>query len=165
MMQPWHDFFIMVGGGAAALAGLVFVALSINLGTIVADPTHKNRAIGTLTGFSAVFIICGFALIADQEARWFGIEWFLVSCTALYIYVRGIFRAAKSGASWFGVTNVRVTAGVAGYAGQIVGALMLAMGYSVGIYVASIAMVLAFASLVSGAWLLMVGAHEGQSGH
>jgi hypothetical protein len=31
--QPaeWHYFFLMIGGGAAALAGLVFVAMSINL--------------------------------------------------------------------------------------------------------------------------------------
>jgi hypothetical protein len=29
--EQWHDFFVMVGGAAAALAGLVFVALSLNL--------------------------------------------------------------------------------------------------------------------------------------
>jgi len=40
--EQWHDFFIMVGGGAAALAGLVFVAMSINLTTIAQDPTHKT---------------------------------------------------------------------------------------------------------------------------
>lgn len=159
-MQPWHDFFVMVGGGAAALAGLVFVALSINLGTIVQDPTHKNRAIGTLTGFTAVFMICGFALIGGQPLQWFGVEWFVLSFAALYIYLRGVFRAKRG--SWFGVTNVRVFVGVAGFLAQLAGSLMLALGYSVGLYVASIAMVLAFSSLVSGAWLLVVGAHEGQ---
>jgi hypothetical protein len=30
-MELWYDFFLMVGGGSAALAGLVFVAMSINL--------------------------------------------------------------------------------------------------------------------------------------
>jgi hypothetical protein len=29
MIDKWHDFFIMVGGGAAALTGLVFVAMSL----------------------------------------------------------------------------------------------------------------------------------------
>ncbi len=29
MIDQWHDFFIMVVGGAAALTGLVFVAMSL----------------------------------------------------------------------------------------------------------------------------------------
>jgi hypothetical protein len=31
--EQWHDLFVMVGGGAATLAGLVFVAMSLNLAT------------------------------------------------------------------------------------------------------------------------------------
>ena len=40
----WHDFFLMTGGGAAALAGLVFVAMSINLDVVAQDATHRYRA-------------------------------------------------------------------------------------------------------------------------
>jgi hypothetical protein len=29
--EEWHDFFVMLGGAAAVLTGLVFVALSLNL--------------------------------------------------------------------------------------------------------------------------------------
>jgi hypothetical protein len=32
--ELWYDFFVKVGGAVAALTGLVFVALSINLTTI-----------------------------------------------------------------------------------------------------------------------------------
>jgi hypothetical protein len=35
----WHNFFIMVGGGAAVLTGLVFVALSLNVMVIAQDAT------------------------------------------------------------------------------------------------------------------------------
>src|SRR6266498_5943032 len=48
--DQWHDFFITVGGGAAALTGLVFVAMSLNVAVIAQDATHRYRAIGTLTG-------------------------------------------------------------------------------------------------------------------
>ena len=71
-IDAWHDFFLMVGGGAAALAGLVFVAMSINLKVIIQDGTHKNRAIATLAGYTAVFMICAFALIAEQPYLWLG---------------------------------------------------------------------------------------------
>src|SRR5436309_2531217 len=104
----WHDFFLMVGGGAAALAGLVFVAMSINLKTIVQDGTHKNRAIATLVGYTAVFMVCAFALIAEQPYRWFGVEWLIISAVAVYIYVRGLVRVQERGGSGFGSSSLRI---------------------------------------------------------
>ena len=51
--DQWHDFFLMVGGAPAALTGLVFVTLSLNLEVVVWDAMHRYRAIGT-----------------DDELRW-----------------------------------------------------------------------------------------------
>jgi hypothetical protein len=70
--EQWHDFLLMVGGGAAALAGLVFVAMSLNLAVILQDPTHRFRAIGTLAGFVSVFTICALVLMGGSESsgRW-----------------------------------------------------------------------------------------------
>jgi hypothetical protein len=64
-IDQWYNFFLMVGGGAADLAGLVFIAMLINLSIIIRDATHKNPAIATLTGFTAVFMICAFASIGN----------------------------------------------------------------------------------------------------
>lgn len=64
MLDQWTDFFVMVGGGAAGLAGLIFVA--INPERIVRNTTHKNRAINMLSGFSAIFIACSLALLGGQ---------------------------------------------------------------------------------------------------
>ena len=71
MLDQWNNYFLMVGGGAAALAGLIFVAMSINLGVVVQDTTHRNRAINMLSGFTAVFMACSLALLGKQspEAR------------------------------------------------------------------------------------------------
>ncbi len=52
----WHDFFLMVGGGAAALTGLVFVAMSLHLDQIALNAAHRHRARTVLTGLTAVFI-------------------------------------------------------------------------------------------------------------
>jgi hypothetical protein len=37
-MDEWHDFFLAQAGAAGGLAGLVFVAVSINLQEIVSEP-------------------------------------------------------------------------------------------------------------------------------
>src|SRR4051812_14443829 len=97
--EQWNDFFIMVGGGAAALAGLVFVAISINLEIVTNNIMHKSRAIGTLAGFAAVFMICAFALIGNQSYIAIGIEWLLAAAFAAYFYYRGIVRSLRKGVS------------------------------------------------------------------
>ena len=53
--SAWRDYFVMVGGGSAALAGLVFVAMTLHLDDIVHHPVHRHRARTILTGFTAVF--------------------------------------------------------------------------------------------------------------
>ena len=159
-IDQWQNFFVMVGGGAAALAGLVFIAMSINLSIITRDATHKNRAIATLTGFTAVFMICGFALIGNQNYQWIGVEWLAVSLVPTITYIRVYIRATKIGRSSVGLSIGRFIAGTTCYVTQIVGSVLLMSGYAAGLYVASVAMVLSFAFFISGAWLLIIGVYE-----
>jgi hypothetical protein len=156
-LDSWHDFFLMVGGGSAALAGLVFVAMSLNLGAIVEDETHKHRAIGTLTGFTAAFAICALALMGGQGHVGVGLEWLLIATASAYVYVSGYVQAIRRGGSQVALGGVRLVAGTALHALHILGAALLAPGYLAGLYLASTAMVALSAYLVSGAWLLLVG--------
>ncbi len=100
--DQWHDFFITVGGGAAALTGLVFVAMSLNVAVIAQDPTHRYRAIGTLTGFTAAFVICSLAVMGGQDHRGVGIEWLVVATVAGAVYVYGYVQAIRVGESAVG---------------------------------------------------------------
>jgi len=159
--QPdqWHDFFITVGGGAAGLAGLVFVAMSINLDTIVQDPTHRYRAIGTLAGFTAVFMICALALMGAQNHFTVGIEWLVISSIAGIIYVNGYIQAIRTGGSPAGLSVARLAFGTFSYLVEIVGSIILISNHILGLYIAGVAMVLNFGLMISGAWLLIVRAH------
>src|SRR5580693_5660717 len=123
--EQWHDFFVMVGGGAAALAGLVFVAMSVNLTTIAQDLTHKNRAVATLIGFTAVFMICAFALIGDQNYQWIGVEWLVVSLVPTITYIRVYIKARKMGRSSVGLSTGRFIQGTTCYIAQIIGSGLL----------------------------------------
>ncbi len=123
--DQWHGFLVMVGGGAAALTGLVFVALSLNLESIAKDATHRYRAIGTLAGFTAAFIVCALVLMGNQNHLTVGIEWLAISTIAAVFYVYGYIQALKIGRSSAGLRLNRLVGGTACYIAEIVGAILL----------------------------------------
>jgi hypothetical protein len=163
--QPaeWHDFFVVTGGGAAALAGLVFVAMSINLDVVAPNSTHRGRAINMLTGFTAAFAICALALMGGQSHQAVGTEWFVVATVALLIYVRNYVQAAKRGGIKSELRPDRLAVGVTCYVTQAGGALVLILGYVEGLYVAAVGLIVLFSLVISGAWLLLLALHQDRS--
>jgi hypothetical protein len=158
--DQWHDFFLMVGGAAAALTGLVFVALSLDLGVVMSDATHRYRAIGTLTNFAGIFVVCALALMGGQNHVAIGTEWLVVSSTAGAVYVTGYLRARTSGGSQTTLSVLRTVSGTGFYGAQVVGSIVLLAGATAGLYIAAVAMVVLAAYSVSGAWLLLVGVQQ-----
>jgi hypothetical protein len=153
----WNGFFQLVGASAAALTGLIFVSMSLNLQAIIQDANHRNRAICNLTGFIHVFLICALAIIGGQNHQAVGVEWLVLAGVAEIIYINGYIQARKGGRSSFGLGIQRLALGVACYMAEMVGAMILILGHITGIYVASVAMMSNIIFFISGAWLIMVG--------
>jgi hypothetical protein len=157
MPEQWSNFFVMVGGGAAALAGLIFVAMSINHEIIFKNTTHRNRAINMLSGFTAIFMASGLALIGNQSPTMLGVAWLILWVIATVIFIRGYVIALRSGMSYIGLNAPRLVGGTICYLAEVISAIFLILGYGSGFYIAAIAIIVLFAFLISGAWLLMMG--------
>ena len=160
MLDQWSNFFVMVGGGAAGLAGLIFVAISINPERIGRNTTHKNRAINMLSGFSAIFMACSLALLGGQYLPALGFEWLFLWLIATFIFVRGYVVAIMSGMSSIGLTPPRLAGGTVCYLAEVTGAIFLILGRGIGLYIAALGTIVLFAFLISGAWLLIIGIYE-----
>jgi hypothetical protein len=163
MPDQWNNFFLMVGGGAAALAGLIFVAISINPEIIIRHTTHKNRAVNMLTGFTAVFMASSFALVGNQGLGMLGLEWLVLWVIATAIFIRGYAVALRSGASSIGLTVPRLAGGTMCYLAEVLAAILLILGHGAGLHIAAIAIIVLFGFLISGGWLLIIGIYEDQA--
>lgn len=155
MYDPiWRDYFVMVGGGAAALTGLIFVAMTLNLQAIVNHPVHRYRARTILTGLTAVFLRCGLVLMGGQSRQAIAVEIILVLVVVevvLYRGVRSAFLAADRG------VLLRALGSFACLVTEQLGAVVFFLAGSWGLNIVAVGMLASFVFMVSGAWLLLVG--------
>ena len=72
--ELWHDLFAMSGGAAAALAGLIFVAVSLNHEAILEVPALPALAARTLSILIGLLLLSLVALVPGQSRVVLGIE-------------------------------------------------------------------------------------------
>jgi modulator of FtsH protease len=68
----WNDFCIAILGAAAALSGLLFASVSINIERIMADTRLPARAGQTLILFVTPFVLSTCVLISASAQRRIG---------------------------------------------------------------------------------------------
>jgi hypothetical protein len=156
----WHDYFVMVGAGAATLAGLVFVAMTLHLDEIVRHPVHRHRARTILTGLTAVFIRCGLVLMGGQSRQAIALEIIAVLVVVEVILYRSTIEAFLAADR---VVLLRAVGSFATLVVEQLGAAIFFLGGIWGLYVVGLGMMASFVFMVSGAWLLLVGVEASQA--
>jgi len=160
-VAAWHDFFVAAAGAAAALSGLIFVAVSINLRTIL----DQEKAAGSsyLTGralesLAALLVVLGISLVGlDPSVSRVAFAAVLLTCAA------GSGISPVRAALGYRSTHVKPTAYslrmflagllVAGYA--TAGATLLARAGG-GLHWLPFSFILAVTVAASNAWILLV---------
>jgi tetrahydromethanopterin S-methyltransferase subunit D len=88
LTAEWTDFSVAVVGASAALTGLLFVAVSINIEQILAVDALAGRALSTMILFVVPLLVGILVLVPDQSPAAFGLE------------LRGTGMAAGGGLLW-----------------------------------------------------------------
>ncbi len=86
--SEWTDLFVATAGATAALAGLLFVAVSINLERILGEEGLPDRALETVLFLVGVLIVSILALIPGQSAAVLGLELLVVGIVLAFAVIR-----------------------------------------------------------------------------
>ena len=149
--EPWHDLAVATVGAAAALAGLLFVAVSLNVERILKGRWLPRRAAQTLGLLTSLLLVTLFVLAPGQSRIALGIE--IAAIGALLAVAAIRYPAAserQSGGLW--APGVIVIPSVL----MLVAGVSLAVEHGGGLYWLLAALVCGFIGAVINAWVLLV---------
>lgn len=159
--QSWQNFYVMSGGAAAALTGLLFVAMSIHARAIIAHPLWGGRALGTLISLLSQLVLAGIVLVPGQSTMVVGIE---VELVAIFLGVSSgvtVYRSRRALAERPALQIV-----LEGVGASIWIVLFLASGISLilqaggGYYILALVMLFMFGWNVYISWVLITQVSE-----
>lgn len=149
----WENFFVAEAGAAAAFAGLLFVAVSINLARILSLPHLPARAAETFIALLALLSVAMLGLVPGQSAAALGVELAAVGVAVIASSSIAQFRARRSEHFYLGMRILSNQVPAAFFVGA--GASLLA-GSGGGLLWVAPGTLMGFAGVGLNAWVLLV---------
>ena len=154
----WRDFFGACAGASAALAGLIFVALSVNIARILEFEHLPARAAAAM-GALMLILTASLATLAPQPSWALGVEVMVLTVLAWLMQVGSARDSSKASLKYGRPPREHVSEIVLGQvqmAPFAIGAGLLIAGYDVGFYCLAGGAVAIFILAVVNAWVLLV---------
>jgi hypothetical protein len=156
--QPaqWHDLFVATAGAAAALTGLIFVAVSINLSLILKLPSLPPRARETLSVALGLLLLSVFVLVPGQSLALLGTELLALGVMLAASLLRTRLRLPRRADEPLIWTTVPIAVVLVATLPMVAAGISLLVGGGGGLYWLVPALVLGFAGVLLNAWILLV---------
>lgn len=155
-LADWSELFVATAGAAAALAGLIIVAMSVNIETIVSEPSLPSRAGATIASLILVVVVTIAGLIPEIGSGAMGWVTLAFSLVALGFALDSAIRLARLPGQPELARLVKGAVMIVPLAGFVTGAVILITGDGAGMYFVAAGILLVFVSSVLNAWVLLV---------
>ncbi len=156
--NDWSNFCLGELGAAAALAGLLFVSVSVNQARILQLGRMADRGLEALVMLLQVVAVASLPLIPGQPIRLLGGEIFAVAAIVLlvairlqYTYLRGLETQYRSITKRMVMLNRLAVAMIA-----LAGLMLLLRGDGVGMYLLPPGILLSFFAAGANSWVLLI---------
>jgi hypothetical protein len=157
-LEAWSNFSLGELGAAAALAGLLFVSLSVNLDRIIELGRMADRGLEALVLLFLVIVVMSLSLMPAQAIRLLGAEIAAAGVAAMAVIVllqRGylrhldqVYRPRSTLVAWLNRAAVGVVA--------LAGLLLVSRGDTAGLYLLAPGALLCFLGAGVNAWVLLI---------
>ena len=154
--SEWTDLFVASAGASAALAGLVFVAVSINVDRILKFEGLPDRALETVLMLVSVVLVSIVGLIPGQSTTALGAEILALGLAFGLVIARLARRSLPHGPHPRAWLISRLGVAAAATLPMIVAGASLLAEAGGGLYWLVAGMVFAIVGAVANAWVLLI---------
>jgi modulator of FtsH protease len=156
-MNEWHDLFVATAGAAAALTGLIFVGVSINLARILSIPKLPGRALLSLILLMTILIISIVLLIRQPSIKVTGIEVLIIGLCCWLFALRIDISIHRNTAKEFKNLNLfNLLFDQTAVLPYLIAAIFFISSSDVGFYWIVIAFILSFIKAMADVWVLLI---------
>ena len=158
MLEGWSEFFVAAAGAAAALAGLIIVAMSVSIDDVVKIPGMTSRAATAIAMLVLVTVVALAGLIPSQSDQAFGIEVLVLSLVGMVFALQSLWVLVRHSASSRRLIESVIKAGVSlvPFVAFAVGAVLVIADIPGGVHLIAFGSIAAFMAAVIAAWVMLV---------
>jgi len=158
LTHEWADFYIAAAGAAAAMAGLVIVAISVNINRIL-EYSHLPSRAGAAISSLILILVCSMATLIPQSFAVLGAEIVVLGVCAWALQVgsarKGVAARVQLGRRR-SESVLDVVLGEIQTVPFVVGGVLLMLKHDSGLYWMAGGVIAIFIFSVLNAWVLLV---------
>ena len=163
-IDAWHDLFVMLGGAAAALTGMLFVAMSLHIDQIMRSMPVRRRVATNFFGL-VILILASAFLLMPQLPVFLGIEMILLNVAGIYLPLDVLVRFGRT-LPLHGL--LRAGTAVVGFGVGIAGGVCLVIPsgpvlFLAGLYLIVASFLIVLSLVILNAWSILVGVYRDEA--
>lgn len=157
LLEGWTDFNVAMVGATAALAGLLIVAMSVNISTIMSSPTLPARAASSIAALVLAIAAGALGLVPGQGEVAYGIEVIVAAVIAAAFQVHAMRVIAREDRSSSGDRFAKSVLGAVPITAFLVGGVLMVVGAgSAGLVAVALGSLFAVVAAIVMAWVMLV---------
>ena len=155
-IEAWSEFNVAMAGATAALAGLVIVAASVNIGDIIKEASLTARLAAGISGLVLALIGSAIGLIPDVGALPYGVAMVLLALAAAVFQVQAARRIFENRHPANQLRWVKAAVGFIAPLAYLIGGGLLAAGSIDGLVWFAAGSMIAIVAALLVSWIVLV---------
>jgi hypothetical protein len=156
-LEGWSDFNVAMVGATAALAGLLIVAMSVNISTIMASASLPPRAAASIATLVLAIVAGALGLVPGQPVWAYGVEVLVATLLAATFQAHAMRVIGRETNVPAADRALKASAGVVPLAAFLVGGvLIVGDAPTPGLISVAVGSILAIIAAIVMAWVVLV---------
>lgn len=156
MIDDWSEFNVAMAGATAALAGLVIVAASVNIGEIVKSRTLTARLLAGIAALLLALAVSALGLVPGIDGVWLGSLTFIAALLASASQIHATVLIARDPDPADRARPLKYLVGFLPITAYFVAGVFVGLGHPAGLYLAAAGCLLAIVSAIVVSWVALV---------